>query len=101
MLGVAALTVGVTVWFYSLVPKGFFPQQDTGMLMGTHRSGAGYLVRGHGEAAGQDRARSSWTIRRWRPSAPSSAAASRSSTVNNGRIFVTLKPIAERKVAAG
>ena len=28
-------TVGTTVWLYGQVPAGLFPQQDTGMLMGT------------------------------------------------------------------
>ncbi len=31
----ALLTVVATVWLYAVVPKGFFPQQDTGMLSGS------------------------------------------------------------------
>ena len=31
---VALLTMAATVWLYIVVPKGFFPQQDTGMIMG-------------------------------------------------------------------
>jgi hydrophobe/amphiphile efflux-1 (HAE1) family protein len=34
MLLVTLGTVGVTVWLYAFVPKGLFPQQDTGLLMG-------------------------------------------------------------------
>ncbi|RFC45884.1 MAG: multidrug efflux pump/multidrug efflux pump [Verrucomicrobia bacterium] len=34
MLVATAATIGATVWMYGRVPKGFFPQQDTGMLMG-------------------------------------------------------------------
>ena len=34
MVLVTAATIGATVWMYGRVPKGFFPQQDTGMLMG-------------------------------------------------------------------
>lgn len=34
MLLVTGVTIGATVWMYGRVPKGFFPQQDTGMLMG-------------------------------------------------------------------
>jgi multidrug efflux pump subunit AcrB len=33
MLTVA--TLAVTVWLYGVTPKGFFPQQDTGMMFGT------------------------------------------------------------------
>ncbi|HEX4794749.1 MAG TPA: multidrug efflux RND transporter permease subunit [Humisphaera sp.] len=35
MLIVTLLTVGLTIWLYAFVPKGFFPQQDTGRLTGT------------------------------------------------------------------
>src|SRR5216684_4850093 len=28
-------TIGVTVYLYVVIPKGFFPQQDTGGLVGT------------------------------------------------------------------
>ena len=34
MLLVTAGTIGTTVWLYNVVPKGFFPQQDTGLLIG-------------------------------------------------------------------
>ena len=34
MLLVTILTIGVSVYLYIIVPKGFFPDQDTGRLMG-------------------------------------------------------------------
>ena len=34
MLILTGLTLGATLYLYSVVPKGFFPQQDTGRLMG-------------------------------------------------------------------
>src|SRR6202045_861380 len=34
MLIVTAVTICLTVWLYTIVPKGFFPQQDTGLVMG-------------------------------------------------------------------
>ncbi len=37
-------TVGLTVYLYLLVPKGFFPQQDTGRLMGQRHGGPRHLV---------------------------------------------------------
>jgi multidrug efflux pump len=38
-LAIAAATVGLTVWLYLVVPKGFFPVQDTGVIQGiTHAS---------------------------------------------------------------
>ncbi|MGL4260020.1 MAG: efflux RND transporter permease subunit, partial [Afipia sp.] len=35
MLVVTLATLGLTVWLYMIVPKGFFPQEDTGFLSGT------------------------------------------------------------------
>src|SRR6202140_3887584 len=35
MLTVTAATICLTVYLYIAVPKGFFPQQDTGRMMGT------------------------------------------------------------------
>jgi len=35
MLVVTLLTVGLTIYLYAAVPKGFFPSQDTGMISGT------------------------------------------------------------------
>ena len=35
MLLVTFAVLGVTVWLYGEVPKGFFPQQDTGQITGT------------------------------------------------------------------
>ena len=34
MLGVTAATIVGTVYLYGIVPKGFFPQQDTGLMIG-------------------------------------------------------------------
>ena len=39
------LTVAVTVALYVEIPKGFFPQQDTGIIIGSVRRAAGHLVR--------------------------------------------------------
>ena len=35
MLSVTVIVIIVTVWLYTIVPKGFFPQQDTGQMMGS------------------------------------------------------------------
>ena len=34
MMLVLAVTIGLNFYLYSIVPKGFFPQQDTGMMLG-------------------------------------------------------------------
>ena len=44
-------TVAATVACSSAIPKGFFPQQDTGFIFGIARVGAGLLVRGDAPSA--------------------------------------------------
>src|SRR5213075_3200479 len=38
MIGVLALAVALNVYLYVAIPKGFFPQQDTGRLIGFIRA---------------------------------------------------------------
>ena len=100
MLLVTLTTMVGTVWLYSKVPRGFFPQQDTGVMMGTTE--ASQDISFAAMAALQDR------VARIVLADPAVAtlgsfigATSGSSTVNNGRMFITLKPLEERKVSAG
>ena len=93
MLLVALLTLVATVLLYMYVPKGFFPQQDTGILMGTTEAAQDVsfttmsrLQRKVAKAVMDDPAVAS--------------LASFISSGNNGRLFVTLKPLAKRKVSA-
>src|SRR6266849_1933094 len=100
MLLVTLTTMVGTVWLYSKVPKGFFPQQDTGVMMGTTE--ASQDISFAAMVALQDK------VARIVLADPAVAtlgsfigATSGSSTVNNGRMFITLKPLGERKVSAG
>ena len=98
-LGVALLTMVATVWLYTVVPKGFFPQQDTGGLMGTTE-------------ASQDISFAAMAQLQKKVSAivlgdPAVAtigsfigAAAGSTTINNGRMFITLKPRGQRNASA-
>ena len=98
-LGIALLTLIATVWLYIIVPKGFFPQQDTGGLMGTTE-------------ASQDISFAAMAKLQQKVSAivqadPSVAtigsfigAGAGSSTINNGRMFITLKPRGQRDASA-
>ena len=40
MLLVTVALVACTAWLYTVVPKGFFPDQDTGLLIGTSQAAA-------------------------------------------------------------
>src|SRR2546421_514685 len=95
MLVVMAATIGLTVDLYIKTPKGFFPQDDTGLIFTSTRASpdisyqamvdmqlkaldiivADPAVSGVGSSVGG----SAW-----------------SASVNQGRMFVSLKPLAER-----
>jgi hydrophobe/amphiphile efflux-1 (HAE1) family protein len=98
-LAVTLLTMVATVWLYTVVPKGFFPQQDTGVILGTSEASQDISFAAMAEL--QQR------VARVVLADPAVAtigsfigAGAGSSTVNNGRLFITLKPLAERKVSA-
>ena len=40
MASLPALLLGLTIWLMIIVPKGFFPQQDTGQLQGSTNAGS-------------------------------------------------------------
>ena len=73
MLVVVVLTIAVTMQRYGAVSKGFFPQQDTGLLVGTSEGAAGsFPFDTHAAASRSGLATSSSPIPGWSPSPPSS-----------------------------
>jgi multidrug efflux pump len=97
-LAVLLLTIGVNVYLLSIVPKGFFPQQDTGRVTG-------------GIQGAQDSSFNAMKQRMTRfveiiqsdPAVASVVAFTGSgggTTTNTGRVFVSLKPLEERQVSA-
>jgi hydrophobe/amphiphile efflux-1 (HAE1) family protein len=99
MLAVALFTVAATIWMYKLVPKGFFPQQDTGVIMGSAEASQDIsfpamekLQKRLAEILLADDAVQSL--------GSFIGSGGGSSTVNSGRMFITLKPISERKISA-
>ncbi len=98
-LGVAVLTMAATIWLYGQTPKGFFPQQDTGTIMGT--TDAAQDISFVAMEKLQDRCAhivlddpAVETLGSFIGGGPGG------STVNNGRMFITLKPLRERKISA-
>jgi len=96
MIIVTLTTIGVTIFLYVIVPKGFFPQQDTGRLTGSivgdqniSFQAMSQLVKQFSAGVGQDPAVDTVL-----------AFAGGNSAVNSGRMFVTLKPQGERKLTA-
>ncbi len=91
-------TIGFTVYLYIVVPKGFFPQQDTGRIMGnlqadqdTSFQSMVELVQKFAAAVSED------------PAADvvnAFAGGSYGGSTNTARVFVSLKPLEERKISA-
>jgi multidrug efflux pump subunit AcrB len=101
MLAVTVITVAVTVFVYAEIPKGFFPQQDTGSLSGT--TDASQDISFKAMARLQDQmARIVLADPAVETLGSFIGAGGGGGTVNNGRMFITLKPRNQRpgKVSA-
>ncbi len=99
MLLVTFATIVATVMLYVVVPKGFFPQQDTGVIMGSTE--AAQDISFAAMATLQNKVAD---IVMADPAVATIGsfigAGAGSSAVNTGRMFITLKPLSERNVTA-
>jgi hydrophobe/amphiphile efflux-1 (HAE1) family protein len=95
MLLVTLATICVTVWLYNIVPKGFFPQQDTGSIMGITEGAQDISFQAMVEKQNQVT-----EIVKRDPAVASVTSAIGSGgggSGNQGRMFITLKPRKERQ----
>ncbi|RLK35593.1 efflux RND transporter permease subunit [Cupriavidus plantarum] len=88
-------TIGLNVWLYVIVPKGFFPQQDTGRLIGFIRADQATSFQ-----AMTKKLDNFITIVRSDPAVVNVTGFTGGSQRNTGQMFVTLKPLSERKETA-
>ena len=93
-------TVATTVALFVIIPKGFFPTQDTGLLIAVTDAGQDVsfnemkrLQRKLNQLVGDDPAVAGVTS--------SVGAGGGGQTANNGRMYITLKPWSERTANAG
>jgi multidrug efflux pump len=96
MLAVAILMVVLNVFLYIIVPKGFFPQQDTGRMMGT-------IMGDQDVSFDSMKAKTQEFIRivQQDPAVQNVLAFTGGNAAQNqGRMFVVLKPLNERKITA-
>ena len=91
--------IGMTGYLYVIIPKGFFPQQDTGFIFGEVDAREDFVVPGDGGTGSSHR--------RYRASGPGVAgviyfagAYSYNPTENTARMFIQLKPHDERDVSS-
>jgi multidrug efflux pump len=96
---VAAATLVLTVWLYVIVPKGFFPVQDTGVIQGISEASARISF----PAMAQEQQSLAQVILR-DPAVESLSSFigvdGTNTTLNSGRILINLRPLAERKITA-
>jgi hydrophobe/amphiphile efflux-1 (HAE1) family protein len=103
MLSVFFATLAVTIWGYVSIPKGFFPLQDTGFIMGSSEAAqdisfedmkAKHLALA--EIVAQDPALESLA----HSIGSSGGGGGGGGNLSSGRFFISLKPKAERDVSA-
>jgi multidrug efflux pump len=96
MIFVMAATMAATAWLYVIIPKGFFPQQDNGLIQGTTEAAqdisyAAMVQRVHQVADIVTADPDVDTVYYWVGANP---------TVNTGRLMIDLKPMSQRKASA-
>jgi multidrug efflux pump len=96
ILVIALATAGLSVYLYIQVPKGFFPQQDTGRMGGSVQASQDISFE-----AMSSKMRQFVNIVKQDPAIQSVMGfAGGNTTANTGRMFIMLKPLDERKVSA-
>ncbi|RAI58904.1 acriflavine resistance protein B [Roseicella frigidaeris] len=93
-------TLAATAALYILIPKGFFPQQDTGFVVGTAEAAPDTSF-----AAMSEKQQALMRLIREDPAVANvlatAGATGGTQTSNTGRFFIDLKPQAERDASAG
>ena len=88
-------TVCLNVYLYVVIPKGFFPQQDTGRLTGSIQADQNISFQ-----AMQRKLVNIMNVVRQDPAVESVAGFTGGGQINSGFMFVSLKPRSERKDSA-
>jgi hydrophobe/amphiphile efflux-1 (HAE1) family protein len=93
MLVLTGATICLSVYLYIVIPKGFFPQQDTGLMAGNilGAQDTSFPVM-------QEKLKQYTDIVMSDPAVKATAANTGGGAENTGRMQVELKPLAERKV---
>jgi multidrug efflux pump len=96
---IAAATLVLTIWLYVVVPKGFFPVQDTGVIQGISEASQRISF----PAMAEKQQQLAQIILK-DPAVESLSSFigvdGTNTTLNSGRILINLKPLDERKIDA-
>jgi multidrug efflux pump len=96
-LAIALGTLGLSVYLFSIIPKGFFPQQDTGRLMGAIQADQDTSFQSM-----RDRLTEFVGIIKADPAVDHviGFAGGNAGSTNSARMFIALKPLSQRKLNA-
>ena len=95
MLAGLFLTIGLNVYLYKVVPKGFFPQQDTGRIMGFIQADQSVSFNTMKDKLGKF-----IEIIKDDPAVDMVSGFTGGSQRNSGIVFISLKPLNERHLSA-
>ncbi len=96
---VAATTLLLTVFLYIMIPKGFFPVQDTGVIQGISQAPAAISARAMAVKQ-QELAKAVLDDPAVESLSSFIGADGTNTTTNSGRMSINLKPLNERKLSA-
>jgi multidrug efflux pump subunit AcrB len=94
-LVITLVTIGVSVYLYIIVPKGFFPQQDTGQIGGNIQADQDISF-----AAMREKLHAFLKIVQQDPAMENVEGFTGGGTLNTASMWMQLKPLSERKVSA-
>jgi multidrug efflux pump len=94
-LVITLVTIGLNIFLFIVVPKGFFPQQDTGRISGSIVGDQDISFTAMREKLNQFIA-----IVKADPAVDHVTGFTGGGTANRGSMYVQLKPLAERKISA-
>ena len=92
---ILALTIGLNVYLFKIIPKGFFPQQDTGALLGNIQGDQSVSFQSM-----EQKLNAFVAIIQKDPAVATVVAFTGGGQTNSGFVYVTLKPLAVRGVNA-
>ena len=96
---VAAGTLALTVFLYIIIPKGFFPTQDTGVIQGISQAPATISFQGMAQKQ-QELAKVILQDPAVESLSSFIGADGTNTTLNSGRISINLKPLSQRDLSA-
>src|SRR6202035_3722221 len=90
-----AVVLGLNVYLYIIIPKGFFPQQDTGRITGSIQADQSISFQ-----LMQKKLTQFVTIIKNDPAVETVVGFTGGGQTNSGFLFVSLKPLGDRQISA-